>query len=196
MNKEFNEQIEELKEAYEKDPNKVKKELRKALININLSNKIFKDIDIDIIVTTILIIITFLIGFLNIKSYGMYLFGIAFFLAGLFVGMKEKGFGLFFLLSHGFTGMCIMIGSLLNNIINSPILEDSNPIVYIYLGIGVLIIIAGLILAVIHNISDNFKNLKWTKNLILGLFVIAFFMAALFPHIITNLNALNILRRW
>ncbi len=195
MNKEFNDQIEELKEAYEKDPNKVKKELRKALININLSNKIFKDIDIDIIVTTILIIITFLIGFLNIKSYGMYLFGIAFFLAGLFVGMKQKGFGLIFLLSHGVTGICIMIGSLLSNIINSPILEDSTPMVFIYLGLGIIIIIIGLILTVIHNLSDNLKEIKWFQNLILGLFNIAFFMSAIFPHIITNLNALNILRR-
>ena len=195
MNKEFNDQIEELKEAYEKDPNKVKKELRKSLININLSNKIFKDIDIDIIVTTILIIITFLIGFLNIKSYGMYLFGIAFFLAGLFVGMKQKGFGLIFLLSHGVTGICIMIGSLLSNIINSPILEDSTPMVFIYLGLGIIIIIIGLILTVIHNLSDNLKEIKWFQNLILGLFNIAFFMSAIFPHIITNLNALNILRR-
>ena len=195
MNKEFNEQIEELKIAYDNNPNKVKKELRKALINIKMSKKISKDIDIDMLITALLIIIIILIGLINIKSYGMYLFGVAFFLAGLFIGLKENKFGLIFLLSHGCTGMCIMIGSQLADIFNSPIIEDINITAYIYLGLGILLIIIAVILTVIHNLSNNLKEIKWVQNLILGLFIIAFLIAALFPHIITNLNTINILRR-
>jgi hypothetical protein len=86
-------------------------------------NKIFKNkkIDYEDYIIFIICILIFCLGFLVKSEFYAYLFGLIFFFTGIFAGLKERGMGLFFLVSHGLTGLMFMIMHLF----------DMNSITYI-----------------------------------------------------------------
>ena len=140
-----------------------------------------------------LITIIVLIGLINISSsYLFYLMGIVFFLSGIFIGFNEKGFGLIFLFSHGFSGLCLMIGSQIYDVINNPLLHDNAYNVWIYMGIGVLLIIIAFLIAVFINLSDNLRHNYKIKNIVFSILVVVLFMSALLPHILYNLYSFSL----
>ena len=192
MNDDIEDLISQIRKLNEKYPNKVKRELRNLInlfnsANNNYENKIIpNDIDKEKLLAVIICTAMALLGFINVFSNpeaGVYFFGLVFFLAGFFVGVTQKGFGLIFLFSHGVTGLGIMVGFVLKDIFNNPLLQDGINNIHIYLGITLLIFVLAIITTAIRNLSDSFKNKQYSLLIPLSLFFIGLFMVTLLPKI-------------
>jgi len=138
------------------------------------------------IVLLILSLIILLEGLLILTIDGniyMYYFGFVFFMAGYFIGISEKGFGLIFLFSHSVTGMGLMIASMLN-VFNNPLLTDLSTIEYCYLIIALSLFIIATTYVIIYNLSWKIKEIKYSKYIPLVIYIIGFLMVGLFNIII------------
>ena len=183
----FDEKLSEIRKYYVENPQQVDHEVSVCLYNIkNLSlekKSLLSDISYDILIFCFLSIIIACIGFLHLSNIWVYIFGLIFFIAGLLIGLNTKIFGIIFLFSHGMTGLFIMEGALLGDIVNSPIFSDSPTNIYIYLGVIIVIFFISLICSILHNLSDNLKRYKYLKCIILFLYLLGFLMTGLFPYI-------------
>lgn len=191
-NDEFNKYIDELKKIYEKNPDKAIKEARNSLERLghfekkkNLKN-ILDDIDKDLFLTVTFCILIALFGLLSpsLEPIMVYIFGEIFFLAGLFVGLFQKGFGLIFLFSHGMTGLGIMTGAFLSQVIESGLMTENPNNVYIYIGIVITIYIIALFFTILVNLSDNLKKVKYIKAKVIGLYGVGLLLIALLPRLL------------
>lgn len=199
MDREFEEKVELLRNSYLLKPRNTLVELEKTLQKLGMLTKedaskksfdkkhILDDIDKDLLLTVILVVLIGLMGLFQIDSIPLYLFGLAFFIAGLFIGLKNKGFGLIFLASHGLTGLGLMIGSLLHKVVSSPLFTDLSFKLYIYFGIMIIIGIIALIIVILSNLSDSMKKLKYIPNVVLFLFLLVFIMAGIMSYIMPYL---------
>lgn len=184
----FEQNIADLKKLYEEKPTIVVREVDSAIKRIQKteneeSNAIFKEIDMRILGTVLISIFILVIGFINPQSFGMYLFGFVFFLAGNLVGYFVDKFGLIFLFSHGVTGICMMVASQIGSIISSPIMEDLPRVQYIYLVFNIVLFVAGVITVVLCNLSKTIRNRKETILIMMSIYAIAFLMVIIFPKI-------------
>ena len=157
-----------------------------VLLNIATlyNNSVFKDIDISLLCLVIIIILIGLVGFFNIENIIMFLFGMIFFLAGLEIGLKQKGIGLIFLVSHGGSGFGVMMAALVGYFISSPLFTDLSLKAYIYLGIMAIVGIVALGIVLLSNLSDSFKKNKYILHIVLLFFLILFIMAGMMPYIL------------
>ena len=197
MNKkeEFNEYLEELKALYEKYPDRALEEAKHAKERIknsrdsqqdNQRGNILSDIDLELLSIVIVVIIIALLSLFNpvIDNIVLYIFGLAFFLAGFFIGATQKGFGLVFLCSHGMTGLCIMVASFLSPVLSSPLMTENPDKIFSYLGIAITVFLVAIIVTVLINLSDNLKKKRFIKTIALLCYMVGFFLIAILPRII------------
>ena len=130
------------------------------------------DIDRNLLTTVILIILIGLVGLFHITSFPMYLFGVVFFIAGLLIGLNNKGF---------------MMGSVLEDVFQNPILTDGDSFVYLFVGTMFLITIIAVGIAVLRNISDSLRENPLFVHLPLLLFLIVCLLAGIMPYILPYL---------
>ena len=192
---EFYECIEKLKTKYNEKPKQTIRALKSTINTIEAqepSNSVMEDLSKhkQIIIMISLCIIIALIGLLRIETYPQYLFGLIFFIAGFFIGMYIPIFGLIFLFSHGGTGLGIMIYSLLGESLTSPILQDSPKNIYIYLGIGVVLLIITVFSIILFNVSATYREKRFSAYIPLILIIMVLIMSAIFPNIMYTIYAL------
>lgn len=195
MDEDFEKYIKLLRESYLIEPKNTLAEMKYCLKRLKVSSdsssslalnisQAFKDIDMSLFLLVVIIIFIGLVGFFQIKNIIMYLFGLVFFLTGLEIGLKQKGIGLIFLVSHGGTGFGVMLASLVGNYIASPLFTDLSLKVYVYLGIMFIVGIMALGIILLSNLSDSFKQQKYVFHVVLLFFLVIFLMAGMMPHIL------------
>lgn len=187
MDYEFEESINKLRKLYTTD----KSILKKINLIIDEKNddrstmsKIISEIKFDLLLLFLIVIGIILIGFFNIGEIALYFGGVAFFLAGIGIGMFIDVFGLIFLFSHGMTGLCLMMGALLSKILENPVLSDG-PLHSSIIICGVIVIalfVIATILVIMHNLSITMKKKKYFKDLILFLYFLGFLITALYVN--------------
>lgn len=193
-NKTFEENIQELRELYQENPKKVENETKKLVSSLKITNtKLLENVDLSKLIIAICCIFMALIGLINIgnENASLYYFGFIFFIAGLLIGIYIKGFGLIFLFSHGCTGLSIMIGSTLGNYLKEPILSDMSKGVYIYLGILIAIIICGLIITILTNLSEKIKSKPFADAYPVIIMSVAILLVELFPVLYNTISKIN-----
>lgn len=148
---------------------------------------------------TIIIAISFIVfGFIYSSEIGLYICGIAFFLSGLFVTLKDKDSTLIFLFSHGLIGYIIMIASLksteglfifYNRILKHPIFTDKSvPFSLIaYYIIEIIIIASAIGGSIWYHYLDNNKKKNYYISIILFLYLIELLLIVLFPKVFPQL---------
>lgn len=195
IDKKLEEYSEVSRSAYEKNPSKTIIEISDSLSRIkNIDSKkndiksILNDIGKEKLALILSIAGIVLVGLLNIGNVDseilmMYYFGLIFFLAGMFIGLKAPGFGLIFLFSHGGIGAGTMVGGLISQYFKSSLLSENPTNAYIYLGGALIFIVSGFISAVIYNLSKTYRSKMYSMAYPFILIFIGFLMVSLFPYI-------------
>lgn len=186
----FDNKVIELKKIYNKFPNETLKEMDNSIYNLSKlhgsesKKSIIEEIGKDKMLFIIVICILVALGFLNFSQHAaMYFFGIVFFLAGYFVGLNVKRFGLIFLFSHGLTGFGLMVGSTLSELFKSSLFTDNPTSLYVYLIISAIFLLIAIFKVIIYNLSDTLKLNKFSKVVPLILFTISVLMIKILPYI-------------
>lgn len=190
----YKECLNKMDNYYKSNPDITINELEKTIYNIeynvltkdsSISPKKILDIDIVWIYRVAFVIIVLAIGLVDIinNSFdGTYYFGAAFYLAGLFIGLNTKGVGLIFLLSHGGTGLGIMLVPTILNILKSPLMSDlANNNIMSLLVIAFIAIVVAILITVFYNLSDQFKNKNYSLPIILLLYMIGIVIIKVIP---------------
>ncbi len=192
----YKECLNKIDEYYKKSPDITTDELEKAVYNMeyniltkdSISNtKKFWDIDIVWLYRIGFVLLILLIGLIDIaygNFDGNYYFACIFFLAGLFVGLYVRGFGLIFLLSHGLSGLALMIGPTLKSIFSSPIITDlSNKGILFFIVIGIVALITAFLMTALYNLSNKIQNNKYSLLIIFILYIFGILIIKLIPII-------------
>ena len=190
--------IKELKNLYKISPKRAVKEIEKFnrdLKSIILSKqptqlekeRNFKILEILSIIILFEGVLFNLISQNHYTSIIIYICGFLFFIAGHFVGMHEKGFGIIFLFSHSVTGMFLMNFSFIMKKIDSPIMTDLPQIAHYYLFITLLVFIIATIYVIVFNLSERVKKIKYSNFIPLIIYIIGFAMTGLFNIIILHI---------
>ena len=195
--------INELNALYVKDKSKATKIAKQGLNEMGLLNQSGSNsgsLGIDKEMATIvgLCILIALCGLLipNIAGIGMYLFGIVFFLSGVFIGLYVPVFGLIFLFSHGGAGLFIMLSAasgeftdesitIFEKIISNPAISDGGfpTSMILYVGVALVFLVMAVIYTIIHNLSPVLKKDKKHVIRILLLLLAGIILFLLFPRI-------------
>lgn len=200
----YKECLNKIDKYYKSNPDITTNELEKTIYNIeynvltknsSIGPKKILDIDIVWIYRVAFVIIVLAIGLVDILNNsfdGTYYFGAAFYLAGLFIGLNIKGVGLIFLLSHGGTGIGIMLVPTIINILKSPLMSDlANNNIMSILVIAFIAIVVAILMTVFYNLSDQFKNKNYSLPVILLLYMIGIVIIKIIP-IIYNIRIDNV----
>lgn len=200
----YKECLNKIDKYYKSNPDITTNELEKTIYNIeynvltknnNIGPKKILDVDIIWIYRVAFVIIVLAIGLVDILNNsfdGTYYFGAAFYLAGLFIGLNTKGVGLIFLLSHGGTGIGIMLVPTIINIFKSPLMSDlANNNIMSILVIAFIAIVVAILMTIFYNLSDQFKNKNYSLPVILLLFMIGIVIIKIIP-IIYNIHIDNV----
>lgn len=200
----YKECLNKIDKYYKSNPDITTNELEKTIYNIeynvltknsSIGPKKILDVDIVWIYRVAFVIIVLAIGLVDILNNsfdGTYYFGAIFYLAGLFIGLNIKGVGLIFLLSHGGTGIGIMLVPTIINILKSPLMSDlANNNIMSILVIAFIAIVVAILMTVFYNLSDQFKNKNYSLPVILLLFMIGIVIIKIIP-IIYNIHIDNI----
>lgn len=200
----YKECLNKIDKYYKSNPDITTNELEKTIYNIeynvltknsSIGPKKILDIDIVWIYRVAFVIIVLAIGLVDILNNsfdGTYYFGAIFYLAGLFIGLNIKGVGLIFLLSHGGTGIGIMLVPTIINILKSPLMSDlANNNIMSILVIAFIAIVLAILMTVFYNLSDQFKNKNYSLPVILLLYIIGIVIIKIIP-IIYNIHIDNV----
>ena len=200
----YKECLNKIDKYYKSNPDITTNELEKTIYNIeynvltknsSIGPKKILDIDIVWIYRVAFVIIVLAIGLVDILNNsfdGTYYFGAIFYLAGLFIGLNIKGVGLIFLLSHGGTGIGIMLVPTIINILKSPLMSDlANNNIMSILVIAFIAIVLAILMTVFYNLSDQFKNKNYSLPVILVLYMIGIVIIKIIP-IIYNIHIDNV----
>ena len=200
----YKEFLNKIDKYYKSNPDITTNELEKTIYNIeynvltknsSIGPKKILDIDIVWIYRVAFVIIVLAIGLVDILNNsfdGTYYFGAIFYLAGLFIGLNIKGVGLIFLLSHGGTGIGIMLVPTIINILKSPLMSDlANNNIMSILVIAFIAIVLAILMTVFYNLSDQFKNKNYSLPVILLLYMIGIVIIKIIP-IIYNIHIDNV----
>ena len=134
-----------------------------------------------------------LLGLVNVfnsnidMDISLYYFGILFFLAGLFIGLSAKSFGLIFLFTHGCAGLGLMLIPIIKNLELKVYLTDNPTFLLIYLRIIIIAIILAIILTVLYNLNDRLKDNIKIYSLIFILYLLAITMVVILPKLLPYL---------
>ena len=198
----YSKYIKKLKELHEDYPSLAEEEACIGLERLGMRvekkrgyihTHLFGDVEIKKLILIIIFIIIGLLGLFTIEKGAMengsimlYYFGLIFFIAGFLVGTSKdgKGAGIIFLFSHGMTGYAMMIGSLIGPTLSTPAISDTGEYLSLYLALGVLVIIIGIISSIIYNLSDKLKAKQRYPIIPLSIFALALVMGVIFPYII------------
>ena len=185
-----------LRQSYEKKPKNTLIEMEIILERLNMISdkknesimksfqKGLKEISFFPAFIVIMVILTSLIGLFQIQNYGLYFFGEIFFFAGLGIGLFVPGFGLIFLVSHGGSGLSLMIGALMGDVLNSSIWTDNPVKLYFYLGVMIAILIVAVVFTIFHNLSFSVRKNQKVFYIIAILLLIVLLMAGILPYIV------------
>ena len=159
----FDDCIDELKKLYEVDPQIAVDEVK--IFNSKLRNRVFqietrKNILILIILSAIILLESLLTLISNDSEFILlYFAGFIFFIAGHFIAMNVKGFGLIFLFSHSILGMSLMISPLVGLRLDSPIMTDLPLTAHYYLGVTLFMLVTATVYVIAFNLNDRLKKL-------------------------------------
>lgn len=159
----------------------------------NLNHFSLKNIDKRKLGLGIMIFIIFISGLFNIseETTVMYYAGLIFFLVGMGVGLFAPGFCLIFFFSHGISGLGLMLFPIIDMVENNPVLTDGSPsVIYMYIAIIVLLVIAAIVMTIIYNISKNLKKIPNAIFIPTGLFTLAIFLTTISTYVLPILNKL------
>ena len=200
----YKECLNKIDKYYKSNPDITTNELEKTIYNIeynvltknsSIGPKKILDVDIIWIYRVAFVIIVLAIGLVDILNNsfdGTYYFGAIFYLAGLFIGLNIKGVGLIFLLSHGGTGIGIMLVPTIINILKSPLMSDlANNNIMSILVIAFIAIVLAILMTIFYNLSDQFKNKNYSLPVILLLYMIGIVIIKIIP-IIYNIHIDNV----
>ena len=200
----YKECLNKIDKYYKSNPDITTNELEKTIYNIeynvltknsSIGPKKILDVDIVWIYRVAFVIIVLAIGLVDILNNsfdGTYYFGAIFYLAGLFIGLNIKGGGLIFLLSHGGTGIGIMLVPTIINILKSLLMSDlANNNIMSILVIAFITIVLAILMTVFYNLSDQFKNKNYSLPVILLLYMIGIVIIKIIP-IIYNIHIDNV----
>ena len=200
----YKECLNKIDKYYKSNPDITTNELEKTIYNIeynvltknsSIGPKKILDVDIIWIYRVAFVIIVLAIGLVDILNNsfdGTYYFGAIFYLAGLFIGLNIKGVGLIFLLSHGGTGIGIMLVPTIINILKNPLMSDlANNNIMSILVIAFIAIVLAILMTVFYNLSDQFKNKNYSLPVILLLYMIGIVIIKIIP-IIYNIHIDNV----
>lgn len=192
----YKECLNKIDKYYKSNPDITTNELEKTIYNIeynvltknsSVGPKKILDVDMVWIYRVAFVIIVLAIGLVDILNNsfdGTYYFGAAFYLAGLFIGLNIKGVGLIFLLSHGGTGIGIMLVPTIINIFKSPLMSDlANNNIMSILVIAFIAIVVAILMTVFYNLNDQFKNKNYSLPVILLLYTIGIVIIKIIPII-------------
>ena len=200
---EYQELLERLNKAYKKDHILVKDSLREMIAStereIRFPNKkgyyddedmynspdgqpVMNKYEIYRCITMLLFIAA--IGLFNVKNIGMYFGGMVFFAAGLLIAFTTPAVGIIFLFSHGMTGLGLMTGALIGDILTSPIMQDNPQNIYIYFGICIMIALAGTLITIRKNLQLYPKGKAPSNPFIISFYMIYFILIAILPRIL------------
>lgn len=192
----YKESLNKINEYYKENPDITTNELEKAVYNIEYNilmknNDVKNSTGIDIEPVWLyrigFVILILLIGLIDIaygNFDGNYYFACIFFLAGLFVGLYVRGFGLIFLLSHGLSGLALMIGPTIKSILSSPIITDlANKSILFFMVIGIIALITAFLMTALYNLSNKIQGNKYSLFIIFILYLFGILMIKLIPII-------------
>lgn len=155
-----------------------------------MKDKKILGINFEVLLIIILIVLLASFGLINYNdmNFIVYYGGLFFFLGGLLVVTNSDENGIIFLISHGLSGLLMMICSILRifapegSFFDNPALSDGyTGIITIYIIIVAILIIIAFIILIRASLKANITK---RKNIIsLGLFTIAVFMVAILPKI-------------
>ena len=113
-----------------------------------------------------------------------FFFGMIFFVAGIYActSRGSKVIGILFLFTHGGVGYGVMIGSLLANLYDSPIITDLGNNSNNYFIIFQTLIILAVIGFIIFNLSDKVKDKYKYPIIPVALMLAATIIAVIFPY--------------
>lgn len=198
--KSFDKNVELLKDAYEVDPENVNFQLKDLVERLGYptssgymkiteknNNPLLDKDEAKIFLLVIIALSSLLLCLFNFTAAPLILFGLVFFWAGLLIGQNVKGFGIIFLFSHGGTGFGLVMGSLLSDFIGNPIVNENPQIFTYYYGAIAFVAVCAFVFTVLLNLSDELKKRKFSQILSIGLFYLAFIMAAILPIIANKL---------
>ena len=190
----YKESLNKINKYYKENPDITTNELEKAVYNIeynilmkNNDVKNSKGIDIEPVWLYRIgfVILILLIGLIDIaygNFDGNYYFACIFFLAGLFVGLYVRGFGLIFLLSHGLSGLALMIGPTIKSILSSPIITDlANKSILFFIVIGIIALITAFLMTALYNLSNKIQGNKYSLLIIFILYLFGILVIKLIP---------------
>lgn len=192
MKNSFDEKLNKIKELHDKNPILIDYEVDYIISKYGLERKIDPK-KLKTYISVIFVILCALLGLVNVFSgnvdidISLYYFGILFFLAGLFIGLGVKAFGLIFLFSHGGTGLGLMLIPIIKSLKLQVYLTDSPTLLLIYLGIIIIAIILAIILTALYNLNDRLKDNVKVYSLIFILYLLAITMVVILPKILPNL---------
>lgn len=194
--------IEELYKIKSDDPNRADSIAIRGLEELGMApgSKTTKALGIDLewAAVVILCVLIALCVFLtpNGEAASMYIFGLVFFLAGLFIGLHVPVFGLIFLCSHGGVGLSFMLSCLLKfdkegsffdfkRIFKNPAFSDGGmpSNLKLYLCAIVAIFATAIVYTILHNLSPRLKENKIHMIIILLLFLIGILLVGLLPKL-------------
>lgn len=188
--------IQELKKLYARDKDGAINLAKASVERLSYLTKENKSLFSDekskaIFINIILSIILLLVGIIY-PNGGLYYAGSVFFLAGFFIGLFLRGIGIVFLCSHGLTGLWLMIGMPISNLIKSPLMDDNPKNLLIFLIAGVIFIIIAIISTIMHNLSKEIRKKKNSSIIPLLLFIIGIIILLVTCKYSTNIYKLNI----
>ena len=112
----FNLYLAQITDAFLRDPVSTKEIINRCIDNVDYEKKNNNVINVSNYAHILLLIVICVgilaLGVFNLERFPMYAFGFVFFVAGMLIGTFVPGFGVIFLLSHGLTGLGLMISSL------------------------------------------------------------------------------------
>lgn len=192
MKNSFDEKLNKIKELHDKNPVLINYEVDYIISKYGLERKIDPK-KLKTYISVAFVILCALLGLVNVFSgnvdidISLYYFGILFFLAGLFIGLGVKTFGLIFLFSHGMTGLALMLIPIIKSLKLQVYLTDSPTFLLIYLGIIIIAVILAIILTALYNLNDRLKDNVKVYSLIFILYLLAITMVVILPKILPNL---------
>lgn len=192
MKNSFEDKLNKLRELHDKNSMIIDHEVDYIISKYGTERKIdLKKLKTYILI--IFIILCVLLGLVNVfnsnidMDISLYYFGIPFFLAGLFIGLSVKSFGLIFLFTHGCAGLGLMLIPIIKNLELKVYLTDNPTFLLIYLGIIIIAIILAIILTVLYNLNDRLKDNIKIYSLMFILYLLAITMVVILPKLLPYL---------
>lgn len=188
MNKDiqFNNLIRELYELRDKNPKKMEREAHESLVKLgyypsSTTSKNQED-KMKLIVCGIILLLC-----LFSHQIFLYVFGFIFFIAGHFVGTIDNNGGVIFIFSHGLTGLCFMIGSIIFPFVNN-IIGSNNVILYCYLIVTFLFFLIGILSCVVYCLNDRLKRIRYASIIPFCFHLVGIILTILLPYIFSILT--------